>query len=46
MELREPAPMPEPHDFARFLTTCLGFTAKIKTVSMHFDDHVRPLPFS
>lgn len=38
--------MPEPHDFARFLTTCLGFTAKIKTVSMHFDDHVRPLPFS
>ncbi|KAL8283592.1 hypothetical protein RQP46_005387 [Phenoliferia psychrophenolica] len=40
MELREPAPMPEPHDFARFLSTCLGFTARIRTVSMHFDNHV------
>lgn len=36
MELREAAPMPEPAEFARFLTTCLGFTTKIRSVSSKF----------
>ncbi|KAM0748229.1 hypothetical protein T439DRAFT_328208 [Meredithblackwellia eburnea MCA 4105] len=40
MELREQAPMPEPHEFAKFLATCLGFTAKIQSVSMYFDSHL------
>lgn len=55
MELRENAPMPDPSDLARFLATCLGFTACIRTISMHFDGHLlcrigktfalsRPLP--
>lgn len=33
MELREQAPMPDPHEFARFLATCLGFTANVKSIS-------------
>ena len=40
MDLREAAPMPEPAEFARFLTTCLGFTQRITSVSMHFDGHL------
>lgn len=36
MELREPAPIPEPHEFARFLSTCLGFTVNINSVSSKF----------
>ncbi|KDE08540.1 hypothetical protein MVLG_01317 [Microbotryum lychnidis-dioicae p1A1 Lamole] len=40
MDLREPEPMPDPLVFARFLTTCLAFTTKIRHVSMHFDGHV------
>ncbi|KAK4046064.1 hypothetical protein OIV83_006387 [Microbotryomycetes sp. JL201] len=39
MELREPAPMPEPFEFARFLSTCLGFTANLHSLSMHVDSH-------
>ena len=40
MDLREPAPMPEPLEFARFLTTCLGFTSSLRNLSMYFDSHV------
>lgn len=40
MELREPGPMPEPFEFARFLATCLGFTTKLRHLSMFFDSHV------
>lgn len=43
MDLREPSPMPEPLDFARFLSTCLGFTTRLTTLSMFFDSHVRTL---
>lgn len=32
--------MPEPHEFARFLTTCLGFTTNLRTASLHFDGHL------
>ncbi|GAA5980148.1 hypothetical protein JCM10908_001550 [Rhodotorula pacifica] len=39
MEVREPAPMPEPNDFARFLSSCLGFTQNLRTLSLHFDGH-------
>ncbi|GAA6047852.1 hypothetical protein JCM3770_004674 [Rhodotorula araucariae] len=40
MDLREPAPMPEPNDFARFLTSCLGFTQNLRTLSLFFDGHL------
>ncbi|GAA5897454.1 hypothetical protein JCM8208_003276 [Rhodotorula glutinis] len=40
MDLREPAPMPEPNDFARFLTSCLGFTQNLRTLSLYFDGHL------
>ncbi|GAA6058557.1 hypothetical protein JCM10212_006996 [Sporobolomyces blumeae] len=40
MELREPQPMPEPNDFARFLTSCLGFTTNLRTLSLYFDSHL------
>ncbi|KAK4050523.1 hypothetical protein OIO90_005106 [Microbotryomycetes sp. JL221] len=40
MDLREPAPMPEPFEFARFLASCLGFTANLRSLSMHFDSHL------
>lgn len=33
MELREQTPMPSPSDFARFLSTSLGFTASIRNIS-------------
>ncbi|KAM0793307.1 hypothetical protein ACM66B_000766 [Microbotryomycetes sp. NB124-2] len=39
MDLRESAPMPEPFEFARFLSTCLGFTSNLRSLSMHFDSH-------
>ncbi|KWU45472.1 hypothetical protein RHOSPDRAFT_28836 [Rhodotorula sp. JG-1b] len=39
MDVREPAPMPEPNDFARFLSSCLGFTQNLRTLSLHFDGH-------
>ncbi|BGO96619.1 hypothetical protein RTG_00437 [Rhodotorula toruloides ATCC 204091] len=40
MDLREPAPMPEPNDFARFLTSCLGFTQNLRSLSLFFDGHL------
>ncbi|GAA5919060.1 hypothetical protein JCM1841_003725 [Sporobolomyces salmonicolor] len=40
MELREPQPMPEPNDFARFLSSCLGFTSNLRTLSLFFDGHL------
>jgi hypothetical protein len=39
MELREPTPMPEPLEFARFLATSLAFTTKIRHLSLYFDDY-------
>ncbi|GAA5832862.1 hypothetical protein JCM11251_000508 [Rhodosporidiobolus azoricus] len=39
-ELREPQPMPEPNDFARFLSSCLGFTSNLSTLSLFFDGHL------
>lgn len=32
--------MPEPNDFARFLTSCLGFTQNLRTLSLFFDGHL------
>ncbi|GJN91725.1 hypothetical protein Rhopal_004748-T1 [Rhodotorula paludigena] len=40
MDLREPAPMPEPNDFSRFLTSCLGFTQNLRALSLYFDGHL------
>jgi len=40
MDLREPNPMPEPNDFSRFLTSCLGFTSNLRTISLYFDSHL------
>ncbi|BGP21645.1 ubiquitin system component Cue [Rhodotorula toruloides] len=40
MDLREPAPMPAPNDFARFLTSCLGFTQNLRSLSLYFDGHL------
>lgn len=41
MDLRDKSlPMPEPLEFAKFLTTSLGFTANIRTISMYFDGHL------
>ncbi|GAA5908053.1 uncharacterized protein JCM6883_004102 [Sporobolomyces salmoneus] len=40
MDLREPQPMPEPNDFARFLTSCLGFTSNLRTLSLYFDSQL------
>lgn len=32
--------MPEPNDFSRFLTSCLGFTSNLRTISLYFDSHL------
>ncbi|GAA6035210.1 hypothetical protein JCM8097_006421 [Rhodosporidiobolus ruineniae] len=40
MELREQQPMPEPNDFARFLSSCLGFTSNLSSLSLYFDGHL------
>ncbi|GAA6001650.1 hypothetical protein JCM10207_002248 [Rhodosporidiobolus poonsookiae] len=40
LEQREPAPMPEPNDFARFLSSCLGFTSNLSSLSLYFDGHL------
>ncbi|BGP12853.1 hypothetical protein JCM10213_005226 [Rhodosporidiobolus nylandii] len=40
MELREPQAMPEPNDFSRFITSCLGFTSNLSTLSLFFDGHL------
>lgn len=40
MELREPAPLPEPMEFSRFLATCLGFTSHLSTLSLFFDSQL------
>ncbi|GAA5986839.1 hypothetical protein JCM11641_007813 [Rhodosporidiobolus odoratus] len=40
MELREPQPMPEPNDFSRFLSSCLGFTSNLSSLSLYFDSHL------
>ncbi|GAA5899994.1 hypothetical protein JCM6882_007020 [Rhodosporidiobolus microsporus] len=40
MELREPQPMPEPNDFARFLSSCLGFTSNLSSLSLFYDGHL------
>ncbi|GAA6015207.1 hypothetical protein JCM11491_000504 [Sporobolomyces phaffii] len=40
MDLRESQPMPEPNDFSRFLTSCLGFTTNLRTLSLYFDSHL------
>ncbi|GAA5870207.1 hypothetical protein JCM16303_001925 [Sporobolomyces ruberrimus] len=40
MDLREPQAMPEPNDFARFLSSCLGFTSNLRTLSLYFDSHL------
>lgn len=38
MTLREPAPIPVPFDFTRFLASSLTFMAYLSEVSVHFDD--------
>lgn len=40
MDVREPEPMPLPHDFSRFLATSLAFTTSIRTIRLFFDDHL------
>ncbi|KAF5355265.1 hypothetical protein D9758_006047 [Tetrapyrgos nigripes] len=38
MSLREPAPIPVPFDFARFLASSITFMAYLSEVSVYFDD--------
>ncbi|GAA5977366.1 hypothetical protein JCM5350_002442 [Sporobolomyces pararoseus] len=40
MDLREAQPLPEPNDFSRFLTSCLGFTSNLRTLSLYFDSQL------
>ncbi|KAG0163756.1 hypothetical protein DFQ28_010199 [Apophysomyces sp. BC1034] len=37
MDLREPMEMPDLDDFARFLTTSMGFTTNLREISVYFD---------
>ncbi|KAI9033764.1 hypothetical protein CLU79DRAFT_882880 [Phycomyces nitens] len=39
MDLREPMEMPDLDDFAKFLTTSMGFTANLRQISVYFDQH-------
>ncbi|KAL0090981.1 hypothetical protein F4703DRAFT_1790933 [Phycomyces blakesleeanus] len=39
MDLREPMEMPDLDDFAKFLTTSMGFTANLRQITVYFDQH-------
>ena len=38
MDLREPAPMPDVFDFARFLVSAITFKVHLREVSVYFND--------
>ena len=38
MDLREPAPMPDVFDFARFLVSAITFKVHLRQVSVYFND--------
>ncbi|KAI8149845.1 hypothetical protein BJV82DRAFT_2121 [Fennellomyces sp. T-0311] len=40
MDLREPMEIPNLDDFAKFLSTSMGFTANLREVTVRFDQHV------
>ncbi|KAI9246456.1 hypothetical protein BDA99DRAFT_592382 [Phascolomyces articulosus] len=40
MDLREPMEIPNLDDFAKFLSTSMGFTANLRKITVKFDQHV------
>ncbi|KAI9494351.1 hypothetical protein BDB00DRAFT_974372 [Zychaea mexicana] len=40
MDLREPMELPNLDDFAKFLSTSMGFTANLRKITVKFDQHV------
>ncbi|KAI7858717.1 hypothetical protein BDC45DRAFT_531271 [Circinella umbellata] len=40
MDLREPMEIPDLNDFAKFLSTSMGFTANLRKITVKFDQHV------
>ncbi|CAG8705877.1 9435_t:CDS:2, partial [Ambispora leptoticha] len=39
MDAREPAELPNPDQFGRFIATSLGFTGNLREVTVYYDDH-------